>query len=420
MIRLLPIVLALGSAAAAQAPFTLTGVVPDRGSIDVDVTGATPADLTVFESTASWRVSVEKPGSKQFVRVRVDDPIKYYPRLRKLILHLSGDIPAADTFNTSSWVASFVPPLDSAYPDTTLQYSAPTPCAQPSSISFLCVPASGSTPDISVSGSFTAAGGSKPIYQFELLSNLYSNAQVFSFNPGISAQVEINQNASPPVNRTTFDPDSIQAGLSFQHLYPVRSHFLDLNGIQFDEALPGGEFTRKDPTSNIVAGSTVKFDLRSFLVQNHLTYGALNPLIGIETGHNLNKPRVFDSVPVDLSQYNAIFRGVAGADGILARKSQDKTVDVWSITATYVVRLPATDEPLVKTLHQVTTVQLTDRARHWVEVDGSVSPWSFKYLAINAKYQYGSLPPAFNFVDHSFTIGLSLRASQAKKPVIAP
>jgi hypothetical protein len=136
----------------------------------------------------------------------------------------------------------------------------------------------------------------------------------------------------------------------------------------------------------------------------------------LEVGKNLNKPREFDSVAVDLSHYDAILRGVGGANAIFARKSKDASVDVWSVTGSYIVRIPFKDEPLVKTMHQVTTVQLTTRTRHWIEVDGNVSPWSFKYLAITAKYQYGDLPPAFNLVDHSLSIGLTLKASQSSKP----
>jgi hypothetical protein len=90
-------------------------------------------------------------------------------------------------------------------------------------------------------------------------------------------------------------------------------------------------------------------------------------------------------------------------------------VNTFSLTGSYRVRLPAFEEPEVRTLHQVTTVDLTTKARHWVEADANYAPWSFKFLAITAKYQYGELPPLFKLVDHCFTLGLTLQASQPHK-----
>jgi hypothetical protein len=36
-------------------------------------------------------------------------------------------------------------------------------------------------------------------------------------------------------------------------------------------------------------------------------------------------------------------------------------------------------------------------------------------LGISLKYQYGSLPPAFKFVDHSTSVGLTFKLKQANK-----
>jgi hypothetical protein len=107
--------------------------------------------------------------------------------------------------------------------------------------------------------------------------------------------------------------------------------------------------------------------------------------------------------------------------------SNDKTAitpstDALTITGTYRVRLPAFDEPFVETMHQVTTVTETTKARNWLEGDINYAPWSFKYLTLTAKYQYGELPPMFNFVDHAFTLGITFHAVQSNKqsPLTAP
>ena len=44
------------------------------------------------------------------------------------------------------------------------------------------------------------------------------------------------------------------------------------------------------------------------------------------------------------------------------------------------------------------------------------APWKFKYLSLNAKYEYGELPPLLYLVDHQFTIGFTLQAVQSRKP----
>jgi len=68
------------------------------------------------------------------------------------------------------------------------------------------------------------------------------------------------------------------------------------------------------------------------------------------------------------------------------------------LTGSYRVRLPAFDEPEVRTLHQITTIDMTTKARIGLEGDINYAPWSFQISAITGKYQYGELPPLFKLV----------------------
>jgi hypothetical protein len=120
--------------------------------------------------------------------------------------------------------------------------------------------------------------------------------------------------------------------------------------------------------------------------------------------------------PVDLGNYNAILRGVVGSDVVFAVASADRSADVFSITGTYRLRLLAFDEPFVETVHQVTTVSLTTKPRNWVQANVNYAPWRFKYLSLNAKYEYGELPPLFTLVNHQFSLGFTLQAVQSGKP----
>ena len=123
---------------------------------------------------------------------------------------------------------------------------------------------------------------------------------------------------------------------------------------------------------------------------------------------------------VDLSRYNAIFRAVVGSDAVFALASADRSADAFSISGTYRVRLPAFDEPFVETLHQATSVSLTTKPRNWVQANVNYAPWRFKFLSLNAKYEYGELPPLSTLVNHQFTVGSTLQAVKAESPAWSP
>jgi hypothetical protein len=84
------------------------------------------------------------------------------------------------------------------------------------------------------------------------------------------------------------------------------------------------------------------------------------------------------------------------------------------LTAAYEVRLPATDEIFLETRvdGDDPEVQANRRARHWVDVTADVMVND--YAGINVRYEYGSLPPAFSFVDHKGTLGLVIKFKWAE------
>jgi hypothetical protein len=145
-------------------------------------------------------------------------------------------------------------------------------------------------------------------------------------------------------------------------------------------------------------------------------YGTIYPVLAVEAGKNLNEPSSIASIPVDLRRYDAIFRGVLGADAMFALATADRSSDVFSLSGSYRLRLPAFDEPFVEMQHQVTVVSLTSKPRSWVQANVNYAPWRFKYLSLNARYEYGELPPLFPLVNHQFTIGFTLQAVQTGKP----
>ncbi len=431
---------AASAVAMGQGDFTLTGIVPEAGSrtaLDVNYTGAFPADSSAYLNKDAWRVWVRKPdgANPEELEVTVVEKI-VSPNftINKLRLSLSGDLPTGNAVGASAWHALFNPSKASGIeglsfdsvvnaviePRGTTAAKPSCDNTPPDPTPYLCAPAQGAPADVSLSGSFLTGGGTKPIYTFELRGGLYKRGDVpdlLGFHPGVAGAVEINQLAQPPNNRTIIDPDSITAALAFQRLKPLQMRRAELYGLQFDEALPGGEFCRTDPSSNIVFRSSLLLGFSSISSAKHPSlYGTIYPVLALEAGKNLNKPNTIAMTAVDLSHYNAILRGVVGSDAVFAVASQDRSADVFSVSASYRVRLPAFDEPFVETLHQVTTVSMTTKARNWIQANVNYAPWKFKYLSLAAKYEYGELPPLFTLVNHQFTIGFTLQAVQSRKP----
>ncbi len=404
------------------AQFQLTPkLLPQPGAappvLQISTTGAapSPADAARYRDANNWRVSWRAKATDVPTPVRVST-IELDPGTQHLILHLSGDhLPAGDG-RSALWTALFVPPADMAVIPTISSFT-PRNSSHPAKASFFSVPGSTDTPDVLLNGTFLAGGNTKPIYTLQEQANLYSPGpgEIWGFRPGFTSSVLINQNAQPPNNRTKLDPDSIQAALSFWRVDNINRGIL--YGLTTKLNPIGGEFTRTDPSSNIISSFLSTFVLRRKKL-SELSFVTLYPALGLEAGHNLNHPRQLMGTPVDLSHYSGIFRGVLGSDATFGVASSDKASNVFAITGSYRVRLPATDEPFIETHHGLTTVDLTTRPRHWIEVDITYSPWQWKFLALNAKYQYGSLPPLFSLVDQQVTFGLLLQAKQTRKPAL--
>jgi hypothetical protein len=407
ILALLP---ALVLPATAADNFKLTGLAPGRPKPDIITvfySGSLPAPQSDYNLPSAWRVEWqvdEKPLPPTQMHI---DSVAVDSTFKSFLLHVSGNLPSPSDKNKVVWTVLL---LSESIPYTVLNYPASS-TTQGSDEHFLRPVQDKETPDLSLTGGFTAAGGSNPLYQLEAKGGLMFLPNS-SLHPAINLQVEINQNPSPPIHRTTFDPDSISASFALTRYQNFKKG--PFVGTRFQAELPEGEFSRTDPSSNIIASGIATLDFKPWQ-PSHSAYVTLYPFFGMELGRNLNRPSVVEMIPVNLSNYRGIVRGFMGADAKFGVASADRKSDVFSITGTYRVRIPAYDEPFLETLHQVTTFAMTTKARHWIEADLSYTIPSWKYLAISAMYQYGELPPFFEFVHHKFTFGLKLQASQGTK-----
>ena len=79
--------------------------------------------------------------------------------------------------------------------------------------------------------------------------------------------------------------------------------------------------------------------------QGRIVSFSLYAVLSIDAGHNLNKPTQISGTPVNLTHYNGSIRAVFGAK----ISAKDNKSDTSSLTASYRVRFPTPDEPLVRT-----------------------------------------------------------------------
>jgi hypothetical protein len=408
--------------ATAADPFQITTTMfPRPGAnppiLQISTTGLAPAPIDVarYRNPANWRVSWQHQSTDAPTPADLDS-IDVSPT-HHLFLNLKTNRALSGDGRDMVWTALFIPPPGMVTIPSIDSYQPPTGGSPNAKSSFLSPLNSTDQPDVLLSGTFLAGGNTKPIYTLSEQANIFSPGpgSVLGFAPGFTSAVQINQGAQPPSNRTTFDPDSIQAAFSGWRVDAINHGAL--YGLTTKLNLIGGEFSRSDPSSNIMTGFVSTFVLRRIRL-NDSTFLALYPVLGLEAGHNLNRPSQIMGTPVDLSHYSGILRGIVGSDAIFGVASSDRTSNVFAITGSYRMRLPAMDEPFVRTIHEQTTVDLTTRARHWVEVDVTYSPPNWKYLALTAKYQFGSLPPLFTFIDQQVTLGFQFQAKQTRKPTL--
>jgi hypothetical protein len=133
---------------------------------------------------------------------------------------------------------------------------------------------------------------------------------------------------------------------------------------------------------------------------------------GFEFGDNLRN----DYAVVNKSSRGEgpFLRGLGGATAYLVVPS------IWHLnkitfTSSYTARVPTTDELFLETRHRKDPLPLlTSKTRQYVE--DSVNFMFTDYFGIQIKHKYGSLPPAFRFVDNSGSIGLLFAFKETRAP----
>lgn len=242
--------------------------------------------------------------------------------------------------------------------------------------------------DFYFSGFVRATKGGKPAYAVETKINYLRDIGKYG-DIGVKATADIAEDSN-------FDPDSIKFTGSYQKIFPFKR--LVGSGVILNSDFFGGEFDRKNETRNIATGADLVWYFPSKSWKDK--FATIDFTTGFESGHNL-KTKI---TPEGFGNYGRLKVGTA----VYFTHLNPAIFERIDFTANYTARLLNKAEPFTEDEVDF----LTKKTRHYAESD--LDLMFSKYLGFSIKYRYGSLPPAFKFVDHNVSFGLTLKAKQAK------
>lgn len=401
ILRLMFLVIALGTLAGgqihAQNTNNLTFALsradtmppnedPEQKTIEVAFGKSLPS-IEALENVDNWLVrslsenGVEtsfKPASATFFRA---DPTQN-------IVHLK----MAQTYSPGG-------PLDPATHRVTIRFQqANFPDVdlnklQTQGTSPIFVPAKGKADaDIYLSGLAAAARGAKPLYSFESkLGYLWSLGR----KGAIGARGTVDA-----AKETNIDPDSITFMGSYEKVFV----FAPVTGMIFRSDFIGGEIDKANETHNLATKADAVFVIPSAQL-GESNFATIDFTFGFEGGKNYRHE-------LDPDGLGGFWRWKLGATAYFVALNPPAFSRI-NFSTEYKVRLLNSAEPFTEKIGGEDITRLRKKPRHYV---GSDLDFMFsKAFGISIKYRYGSLPPAFKFVDHSVSAGLTFQLKQANK-----
>jgi hypothetical protein len=389
----LPIFLLLCSTgwSACGASYKIRSISRDPvndGNITVNfITSSAPPQAEAQDKT-SWHVTATTPtgqvaGTVQAVTI---NDFKIGRTLTLTVCYTDSSGACSNSFSdgTTSYMVIF------ASKSGTAQISEPY---QRASTNASTTAPSSST--VHLSGGINPAVGAAPTYNIDSAVDLHPGGSDF----GVTGSVKTD-------NRKKVDPDSFLAALVWNHVLstppvPAGGGQIFFQGVIMQCNCAGVEFARTGKDLNFVTAPSIvlPFSLNSLdSTGSVVNTWNLELRMGAEGGYNfensLNSNGYGGFLRTKLGASNVfIFRKVAGFDHI-------------EIDSSYDVRLPYKKELFGVTNATGTEVySLSSKARHYLT--NTLTLALNKNWGIAITHKYGSLPPTFNFVNHTLTIGLS-------------
>jgi hypothetical protein len=252
-------------------------------------------------------------------------------------------------------------------------------------------------------GIVAPAKGAKTLYTIDSRADLTLRrfGQSAGTRLGISGELKTDE-------RTHVDPDSARLGVSLRRV----TGFAPV--LTWDIAAL--EFNREAKLVNLISAASLVQTWGTPFTRLHDGTKVVRATINFQAGLGLE---------VGANLRNVVRTDSGEADGATAIVRAAPTLGIWlvmptttldriTLSAEYALRVPATRELFLETRGLTEDADpvplLTRKARHYVTA--SARFMITKWVGFEAKYEFGSLPPVFQVVDHGASVGLTFMAKQ--------
>jgi hypothetical protein len=253
--------------------------------------------------------------------------------------------------------------------------------------------------NVYLSGIFSPSAGSSPDYSTDSKANLPLKYFGENQSSTVSAAATVQTDS-----KGTSDPDGFYWGIPVQHIFKWGSAQWSTVGMELDKRGKAVNFVSAPSVTRSFYHDFFGPDKkRKGLVTVTASVG-LDLTAGVEFGSNLRQ--AFTIVNKPNEGEGAFFRGVPSATAYLTIP-QVLHFNKITLSSSYTARIPTTDELFLETRNTKTPIPLmTSQTRNWIQNTLQFNITDF--VGIQIKHQYGSLPPAFSFVQNSGSVGVVL------------
>jgi hypothetical protein len=346
---------------------------------------APPWDVVVYDAL----------GAPTTIRVTSSsDPIGNLPSTGFVLLNLESSVPA----NYSR--------IDVTFTKNNLPHFSIERSAAPATT---WISASKTKDDSSVyiSGTFAPAEGTSPSYTIDSKASY----TVHSFARGrytVSVTGDINTD-----KKKTADADSFHWAIPIQHVTKFNiTEQLSSIGMELDKKGNAINLVSAPRVTGALGHNFIRPDRKTPGVKTVAASIGLELSGGLEFGSNLKND--FAVANRTIGGQGWFLRGVPSASCYLIIPKILRLNKI-SLTSSYIARIPTTNEVFIETRHTASPLpELSSNTRHYIQ--NTLNFMFTDYFGIQIKHQYGSLPPAFSFVQNSGSIGLVFAFKETRVP----
>ncbi len=237
--------------------------------------------------------------------------------------------------------------------------------------------------DLYLSGALATGRDSKPTYAAEVKLR-----QRYARRSGGELSVAL---AGVAAKERNIDPDSITGAVAYRPASKLLGGYLEWS-------LLSGEFARRTDVRTLTSNARLTWATPARSLHGPAR-AAAEPFVGFEAGRNLTR--------ADVSGDRAVFRPLLGANLYLLALAPVAGLNRITLAIEFTLRLPQTDEPYTQRRDGQAVTSLTQRARRHV---GANLVFQFaEGYGVSLDYRHGSLPPAFERVEHRLALSLTLQ-----------